>query len=281
MTEPQESIDLVSLFEAAAKALAAQKDEINALDGYNGNHGDNMVENVRVITEAVREHEADAPDEALRFASAKLREQGHGGTSPYYSRGLNQAADQLSGKTKLNAADGISLIQSLLGAIPAQGYPEPEETTPSVLDLVMGMATGATQAQATPSQQPQQQSGGGLMDMLAGMAGMGAAQPQAQAPQAGGLLDMLTGMAGSAQAQPQSAQSEQQGLGMDDVLARLLPAGMAYVQAKQAGADSAQAVQAALISGVLGNQPAQAQTPRQGAGAVLAQGMLKALLGRR
>jgi hypothetical protein len=68
---------------------------------------------------------------------------------------------------------------------------------------------------------------------------------------------------------------------MDDVLARLLPAGMAYVQAKQAGADPAQAMQAALISGVLGTQPAQAQTPRQGAGAVLAQGMLKALLGRR
>ena len=283
MTESQESIDLVSLFEAAAQAIAAQKDQINALDGLNGNHGDNMVRNVRIMTDAVRAHKADPPDEALRFAGAKLSEQGQGGTSQFYSRGLFQAADQFAGKTELKAPDGISLIQSLLGAIPAQGYPKPEETAPSVLDLFMGMAGGAAQAQADPAQQPQQQSAGGLLEMLTGLAGGTAPQPQPQAPQAGGLLEMLTGLAGAgaAQPQPQPVQPEQGGLDMGDILGKLLPAGLAYLQAKQSGADSSQAVQAALVSAVLGVQPGQAQTPRQGAGAALAQGMLKALLGRR
>ncbi|MCU0519346.1 MAG: hypothetical protein MUF84_01435 [Anaerolineae bacterium] len=308
MAESQESIDLVSLFEAAAQAVAAQKDQINALDGLNGNHGDNMVKNVRIMTDALRAHKADPPDEALRFAGAKLNEQGQGGTSQFYSRGLFQAADQLAGKTELKAPDGISLIQSLLGAIPAQGYPKPEETAPSVLDLFMGMAGAASQAQTTPSQQPQQQSAGGLLemltglaggtapqpqpqapqaggllDMLTGMTGAGAAQPQPQAPEAGGLLEMLTGLAGTGtpQPQPQPAQPDQGGLDMGDLLGKLLPAGLAYLQAKQSGADSSQAIQAALVSAVLGVQPGQAQTPRQGAGAALAQGMLKALLGRR
>ncbi len=116
MTETQDSIDLVGLFEAAAQAVAAQKDGINALDGYNGNHGDNMVQNVRLITDAVRAHKSDPPDEALRYAGAKLREQGQGGTSQFYSRGLLQAADQFAGKTELKAADGI-LDPILLGAI--------------------------------------------------------------------------------------------------------------------------------------------------------------------
>ncbi len=304
MTETQESIDLVGLFEAAAQAIAAQKDDINALDGYNGNHGDNMVQNVRLITDAVRAHKSDPPDEALRYAGAKLREQGQGGTSQFYSRGLLQAADQFAGKTELKAADGISLIQSLLGAIPAQGYPQPEESAPSVLDLFMNMGGAAAAMQPA---QAQQQPGGGLLEMLTGMGGAGAAQPQAQPQQAGGLLEMLTGLGGAGaapqQAQPQQAggllemltglggaqpqapvqpaPSEEGGLDLGGLLGKLLPAGLAYLQAKQSGADSSQAMQAALVSAVLGTQPSQAQTPRQGAGAALAQGMLKALLGRR
>ncbi len=302
MTETQDSIDLVGLFEAAAQAVAAQKDGINALDGYNGNHGDNMVQNVRLITDAVRAHKSDPPDEALRYAGAKLREQGQGGTSQFYSRGLLQAADQFAGKTELKAADGISLIQSLLGAIPAQGYPQPEESTPSVLDLFMNMGGAAAGTQPAPTQQ---QSGGGLLEILTGLGGAGAAQPQqaggrlemrtgwggagaaqqqAQPQQAGGLLEMLTDLGGAGTPQPQApaqpAQPEEGELDLGGLLGKLLPAGLAYLQAKQSGADSSQAMQTALVSAVLGIQPSQAQTPRQGAGAALAQGMLKALLGR-
>lgn len=315
MTEPQQPIDLVSLFEAAAQAVAEKKDDINALDGYNGNHGDNMVENVRLMADAVREHKADSPDEALRSAAIKLQEQGQGGTSQYYSRGLLQAAQQFTGKPALNTSDGLSLIQSLLGALPAQGHPQTEEAAPSVLDLFLGGSGPGGQAQAAPPAQAQApaQSGGGLLEMLTGLAGgaavqqqqeqqpqpspvggllemltglgdQGTSQQQQQQPAGGGLIDMLTGLAGGAaqpQAQTPAAQTQDDGLDVGDVLAKLLPAGLSYLQAKQAGATSAQAMQAALISAVLGTNPAQAQTPRQGAGAALAQGMLKALLGRR
>ncbi len=80
-----------------------------------------------------------------------------------------------------------------------------------------------------------------------------------------------------APAQPAPARRGQLDLG--GLLGKLLPAGLAYLQAKQSGADSSQAMQTALVSAVLGIQPSQAQTPRQGAGAALAQGMLKALFG--
>ena len=251
------------------------------------------------MTDAVRAHKSDPPAEALRSAGAALAKQGQGGTSQYYSRGLLQAADEFSGKTELKASDGISLIQSLLGAIPAQGYPQAQESTPSVLDLFMNasqaQATSPQQpsggllemltgmAGATPAQaQPQAAQGGGLLEMLTGLAGAGAAQAQPQASQGGGIMDLLSGLTGAQQTQPtQAASSEQGGLDMGDILGKLLPAGLAYLSAKQSGANSSQAMQAALVSGILGIRPGQAQTPRQGAGAALAQGMLKALLGRR
>lgn len=95
---------------------------------------------------------------------------------------------------------------------------------------------------------------------------------------------MLTGLGGAGTPQPQApaqpAQPEEGELDLGGLLGKLLPAGLAYLQAKQSGADSSQAMQTALVSAVLGIQPSQAQTPRQGAGAALAQGMLKALLGR-
>ncbi len=288
MTESP-SIDLASLFKAAAQVISEHKEDINALDGYNGNHGDNTLQNVQMVMDTLTEHQADPPDQALRLAGAKLSENGHGGTSQYYSRGLLQAADKLSGKTDLKASDGISLIQSLLGALPAQGYPKPEESTPSVLDLFAGMAGGGAQAQPAQVQQPQAQPGqmGGLLDLLTGLAGaQGPSAPQAQPQpgQMGDLVSLLTGLTGAQGAQAHPAQpvpQAQDGPDMGDVLGKLLPAGLAYLQAKQAGADPSQAAQAALLATIMGTKPQQAQTPRQGAGAALAQGMLQAILGRR
>jgi len=295
MSEGQSTIDLASLFETAAEALSSQKEAINALDDFNGNHGDNMAENVRIIANTIRAHEADPPDEALRAASAQLSQAGHGGTSQYYTRGLLDAADKLSGKAKLDTSDGLNLIQSLLGAVPAQGYPEQGQSAPSVLDLLMGMG-GGTQ-QPAPAPQPQGGQLAGLLDMVMGSGGGAqqaapAPEPQPQSGQLGGLLDMVMGLTGAGAtpqapspqnvptAKPTEAEAGTDRGDLSGLLDRLLPAGMAYLQAKQAGADTAQAAQAALIGAVMGVQPATAQTPRQGAGAALAQGMLKALLGR-
>jgi hypothetical protein len=213
----QQPYDLSNLFGAALEAMTANRQEINALDGYNGNHGDNMVENLRLITESLQEKSSQTPAEALGYASQRLQSEGRGGTSQYYARGLGQAAEQLQGRSSLDGNDVMSLVQMLLGAIPSEGHEPQPQAGGSVLDQVLGMA----------SEQPPQDSD----------------------------------------------------LDLGDVLDVLLPAGLAFLQAKQSGADTASAAKQALMSALMGGQvnPLQAGTPRTAAGGLMAQSILQAL----
>jgi hypothetical protein len=312
MSESQPTLDLASLFDRALEAVADQREEINALDGFNGNHGDNMVSNMRVVADTIHAHSADAPSEALRSASLRLSETGQGGTSQYYAQGLLQAADKFKGQPQLVRADGMTLLETLLGAIPAESAPAAQQSAPSVFDMVVGMA-GAQQPQAQAQPQPQSQLGGvmdllggllggqqpqaqpqpqpqsqpqsqlgGVMDLLGGL--LGGQQPQAQAQpqpqsQLGGVMDLLGGLLGAPQPAPAQQPASQQDTGTDlsNILGRLLPAGLAYLQAQQAGADPA-TKRLAFISALLGAQPRQAQTPRQAAGTIIAQSILRALM---
>ena len=225
----QQPYDLSNLFGAALEAMAANRQEINDLDGYNGNHGDNMVENLRLITESLQEKSSQTPAEALGYASQRLQSQGRGGTSQYYARGLGQAAEQLQGRSSLDGNDVMSLVQMLLGAIPSEGHEPQPQAGGSVLEQVLGMA----------SEQPPQ------------------TRPFDQA-----------------QARPQDSD-----LDLDDVLNVLLPAGLAFLQAKQSGADTASAAKQVLMSALMGRQvnPLQANTPRTAAGGLMAQSILQAL----
>jgi hypothetical protein len=220
----QRAFNLSELFDAALQAMAAHRQEINALDGYNGNHGDNMVENVRLITEALQARRSRPPAEALRYAGQRLQSQGHGGTSQYYARGLSQAAEQLQGRSSLDRNDVVSLVQSLLGAIPSQGHPQQIQAGGSVLEQVMGLMGG----------------------------------------------------------QPTRPERQDDGLGVDDVLNALLPAGLAFLQAKQSGADTASAIGQALMGALTGGRvnPLQASTPRAAAGGLIAQSILQSLVSR-
>jgi len=225
----QSTIDLSELFGAALQAVSAHRQEINDLDGYNGNHGDNMVENVRTIIDALQEKSAQPPAKALGYASERLRSEGRGGTSQYYARGLGQAADQLQDRTALESSDVVSIVQSILGAIP------------------------------TERGQQQPQAGGSALEQIMGLAG-------GQAPQAG------------------PAAQDDDGLDLGDVVSALLPAGLAFLQAKQSGADTAQAASQALIGALLGRghvNPLQAGTSRTAAGSLIAQSILQALAGKR
>ena len=302
MTESQSKVDLVNLFEQAFQGVVAQRKQINALDGFNGNHGDNMVENMRMVTETVRAHRTKSPSEALRSAGKQLGQAGKGGTSQFYSKGLLQAAEKLEGQTELTRADGVTFLETLLGAIPSQGFPEQGQTSSSILDMVMGLA--GSQGQPEPEPQPPDQLGG-LMDMVTGLTG--GQQPQTQ-PQSdnplGGLLDMVTGLTGGQQpaAEPQTqpdnqlgglldmvagltgaqqpqTESENEGFDLGNLFGKLLPAGLAYMQAQQSGADLTVA-KMAFIRSLLGARPQQAETPRQAAGTVIAQSILQALMAR-
>lgn len=220
----QPALDLSSLFGAALQAMRDNRQEINALDGYNGNHGDNMVENLRMITETLAAQKSQPPADVLRQASQRLQSQGRGGTSQYYARGLSQAAEQLQGRSTLETDDVMSLVQSLLGAIPSEGHPQQIQASGSVLEQVLGLAG----------------------------------------------------------AQPQPARQEDDTLDMGDVLTTLLPAGLAFLQAKQSGADTLSAAGQALTGALMGGRvnPLQANTPRGAAGSLVAQSILQALVGR-
>jgi hypothetical protein len=280
MAESRPSFDLAALFEAAASAVAAHQREINALDGYNGNHGDNMVRNVQTITSTLRAHDQAPPSEALNLAGRRLQENGAGGTSQFYAQGLQKAAERLSGKSQLSAADGMTLIETLLESIPAEGYPKPQESAPTVLDLLTGLTGGTPQPAPEPVPAQPNQLGGLLTALMGGGAQAGPAQPapaqQTPDPLAA-LFGMLTG-AGVPQA-PQAAPVDD-GIDLGDVMEKLLPASLAYIQARQTGADGGQAAQAALTQALLGGQRTQARTSRQAAGTVIARSMLKALLNR-
>jgi hypothetical protein len=220
----QSTPDLSNLFGVALEAMTANREQINALDGYNGNHGDNMVENLRLITEALEAKKSQSPAEGLRYAGQKLESEGRGGTSQYYARGLNQAAEQLQGRSDLDGDSVMTLVQSILGAVPSEGHPQETQAGSSVLEQVIGLAGG----------------------------------------------------------QPVRPEPEADGLGMGGLLSTLLPAGLAFLQAKQSGADTSEAVGQALTGLLMGGSanPLQANTPRDAAGGLIAQSILQALAGR-
>lgn len=260
MSQPQsQPVDLGSLFANALEVLTAKRQDLNALDGHNGNHGDNMVTNLRLITEALQSKKSEPPAEALRYAGQVLQSQGAGGTSQYYAAGLQQAAAQFQGRPAVTAADVMPLLQTLLSAVPAQGYPQPQQPQAggSILDQLLGMQMPMQQPVQQPMQQP---AGAGLLGQLLGM--------QAPAPQP--------------QPQPQQ-QPQAEGLDVGDVLTALLPAGLAFLQAKQAGADTTAAAGQALIAALAGGQfnPLQTNSPRVAAGGLIMQALLQALLGKR
>jgi hypothetical protein len=246
VTEPT-AFDLDSLFGTALEEMVAHRQEVNDLDGYNGNHGDNMVENLGIIRDALSAQQGKPPADALRYATHELETRGRGGTSQYYVNGLNQAAEQLQGRSVLDRDGVMSIAQSLLGAIPAQAE---AQSAGSVLDQVLGLAGGQ-----------QGSTGGGdlLGSVLGGLMGGAASPPPETMPEA----------------------ATDDGLGVDDVLGALLPAGLAFLRARQSGENATAAAGQALISGLLGGQanPLQAKTPRAAAGGLVAQSLLKALVG--
>jgi hypothetical protein len=195
------------------QAVAVHRQDLNTLDGVNGNHGDNMVENVQLIVESLQAQRSRPPAEALRYASQRLQSDGRGAASQFYAGGLGQAAEQLQGHPTLDANDVILLAQSLLGAIPSQAGS-------SVLEQLLH-----------PS-------------------------PSSALPQ------------GASQGSGSHA---------------LVPAGLAFLQAQQAGADTVSATGQALTSVLLGGHvdPLQAGNSRTAAAGLIAKSILQMLSRQR
>jgi hypothetical protein len=268
MTQP--TFDLSHLFGAALETLTQNRQQVNDLDGFNGNHGDNMVENLRVITQALQARPTQAPADALNQAAGALLKDGRGSATPDYANGLTAAAQQLQGRSQLGEGDVLSLVQNLMGAVPAQRT-QGGEPVPSVLQMLLG--TGQPQPAAA-----QPQTGVDVLGQLLGAVTGAPQEPAAPQPSAGAdLLGQLLGAATGQTAPDSPAPPGESGLGLDDVLG----AGMSFMQARQSGADNVTALMQAAQSALQGGAPQQAGSPRTAAGGMIVQSILQTLLSRR
>ncbi len=250
---PETQVDLGSLFGAVSASLAENRDSLNQADAYNANHGDNMVKNFRTISRAVNQKKGSTPTDQLAYASQVLGKNVASGSARMYSQGLAQAAEQLRGHPAVTQDNAMVLLQSLLGGQSAptssQGAAAGDPLS-GLLGAIMG--GGQTEGQANPQTD---MLGGLLSSMLGGTSGQAPEQfgsPSGQANQQedmlGGLLSsMMGGASGQSQPQPQPSAPTGQAGGMN--MNTLLTAGMAFLQARQQGSSTVQALVNALMAG--------------------------------
>ncbi|NJN19280.1 MAG: dihydroxyacetone kinase subunit L [Oscillochloris sp.] len=131
---------LVALFEAITRNLETDREQINQLDRDDGDTGDNMAANFRLVTNTLsqtvqRQGEQADLGAALAQASQVLRNDGRGATAPMYAEGLGDAAQRLSGKQSFQLEDLIPLLEGLSGGVQRAQGGKPGEG--SLLDVLI------------------------------------------------------------------------------------------------------------------------------------------------
>jgi DAK2 domain len=233
----QKRVDLVNIFQSVTQTLAQNQQLLDRDDEYNHNHGSNMVETFQTITNLLQQKKGKSDGVALAHAAEKLAKNTTSGSGKLYAQGLTQAAAKFKGK-KVDSKGALDLLQTLISG----GQPAPQATQPGAEDMLgslMGQFMGGTQPQASVSSQ----AGGDMLGSLLGQM-TGAAQPPDAGPaQAGG--DMLSALLGGVTSnQPTSENSAAGGFDLRD----LINAGMSYMQAKQQGGNTTQALMQAFMA---------------------------------
>jgi hypothetical protein len=100
----------------------------------NQNHGDNMVQAFKMISQAMASQRGAPPSEQLRYASEYLGEHADNGSAHVYSQGLAQAAQQFQGQQSVTPDNAMLLLQSLLGG----GQPASPQTGADLLGSLLG-----------------------------------------------------------------------------------------------------------------------------------------------
>ncbi len=146
-----QAVNLVKLFQGAAKALSANQDVLNQADTYNHDHGDNMVQVFDVVAQAMKERKGAPASEQLAYASELLRQR-ESGSAQYYAGGLAQAAQQFTGQ-KVTTDNAMQLVQTLLGGGQAAAAAPAAAGQGDLLgSLLSGLAGGAPSSPEQPSQ---------------------------------------------------------------------------------------------------------------------------------
>jgi hypothetical protein len=270
MPSNKQRVDLAGLFQSVTDSLAENQQQLDHLDEYNHDHGDNMVQTFQTITNAIDKKKGSTDGAALAYAAKQLSRSANSSSSKLYAENLAQAAVQFKGK-QVDSKGALELLSTLIGAGQAQpAAPQAQSQSQGMAgaDMLGALLGGMGGAQ----QQPQTQQPAGGDDLLGALLGglTGGQQPQTQQPQTSGAGDLLGSLLGGLTGQS-TGSSQSSGLGLDDLFA----GGMAYLQAKQSGQGNAQAlIQAFLAASGMG-QSAHRQESTQ----VVVQSFVQALSG--
>jgi dihydroxyacetone kinase-like protein len=158
--QQQRSVPLSDLFGSVTNTLESQRGYLNDLDRVdgNGNHGDNVVDNFRLITESLRrDHELEA-QEQLRRAAGVLQQNGRGATANLYAEGLRRAAQEVPpGSQQIDLQSLMPLLQGLLTGVstntqaqPGQG-PLLDALWPGIQGYLSARQSGQSNSQAMMS----------------------------------------------------------------------------------------------------------------------------------
>jgi phosphoenolpyruvate---glycerone phosphotransferase subunit DhaL len=132
-----QSVPLADLFGSVTSNLESQRGYFNDLDrvGGNGNHGDNVVDNFRLITESLRrDHELEARDQLQRAADT-LQHNGRGATANLYAEGLRDAARRVPAGNQIDLQSLMPLLQGLLTGVSQNTQAQPGQGT--LLDALL------------------------------------------------------------------------------------------------------------------------------------------------
>ncbi|MBN2554609.1 MAG: DAK2 domain-containing protein, partial [Anaerolineales bacterium] len=162
-----------------AKVLSSNQSKLNAMDDYNHDHGDNMVNIFNAATKALSSSSGASISKSLANAAGQVAAL-PSGSAKTYAQGFTRAAQEFKGKKKLDANDAISLVTALMGS----QKPEPQTAGADALGSLLGALT---------SSQPQQSSGagdalGGLLGALTGDAPSGQGDDGIDAGDVAGML---------------------------------------------------------------------------------------------
>ena len=192
------SMELANLFATVTQSLVESEQSLNQADEYNHDHGTNMVNTFRIITEAVREKQGASNSEALSYAAQQLTQRGTSGSALLYAQNLQQAANTAHGST-MTPSSMLQLLQTLMGGEQERQAEQAEAQAAAPKGGLGGLLSGLLGAvQQQPVQQSAQASQGGLGDLLGGLLG-GQEQVQQQAGGAGGILGMISSLMGAGQ----------------------------------------------------------------------------------
>ena len=272
---PKNQVNLIDIFQNVTQALAQNQQTLDQQDEYNHDHGTNMVQTFQTITNSLQQKQGKSASSALSYAAKEVTRNSTSSSGQLYAQGLSQAAANFKGK-KVDSRGALDLLQTLigggqssqttspsgggdimsalLGQLAGGAQPQPSGAAQSGDDLLgalMGQMQGGGQSQPSQASQP---GGDGLADLLGQMT-TGTPSQATPAPQAGGdLLSSLLGSLGGRQASGSGT-----GSGFD--LGDLVNAGMSYMQAKQQGGSTAQAlIQAFMTASGMGNSAHRTQS---------------------